>query len=271
MTLSLAQQQQAFAAAIMANEAPAGLSTLLRPTPQGGKPRFDIYHNAYRVRLRQALKENYPVLFRVLGDEGFAVLAEGFLAARPSRQPSIRWFGEHLAEHVSAHPESVPHPALADLIRMEWALGTIFDSVDAEPLRVADLLALPAEAWPELRFSAHPSLRLLALEWNVEPLWSVLSKADEDEEPETEVPVETPHHLLAWRSDGQTQWRSAEPAEAALLAACVAGTSFAELCELAGENWGDGTAAQVAGYLRVWVEAGLLGDFVQVNEHARPQ
>lgn len=254
---ALTAQLHAFAQAITATDEPADSAALFHATPQGGPPRLAIYRHAFRARLTAALRENYPVLHQVLGDETFDEVALGFIAAHPSRQPSIRWFGNELPAHlqVLADADQLPHPALADLARMEWALGTAFDAADAAPLSVEQLLAVAPEAWPELRFSAHPSLRLIALDWAIEPLWRALS---DNPEAETAAPEAQPHHLLVWRQSDQTQWRSVEPFEANLLQAALAGESFAELCERAAATQGEQAAATVAGYLRVWVEAGLL-------------
>ncbi|MCP5268244.1 MAG: putative DNA-binding domain-containing protein [Zoogloeaceae bacterium] len=252
---TLTAQLHAFARAITADTAPPDTDELFRPTPQGGPPRIEIYRHAYRARLTDALRENYPVLHRVQGDEAFDELAEKFIAASPSQTPSIRWFGSALPAWLAANSAQLSHPALADLARMEWALCTAFDAADDSPLTVNDLLAHAPEAWPELRFTGHPSLRLIALDWAVEPLWHALS---DNPEAETAAPEAQPHHLLVSRQNDQTQWRSVEAFEADLLQAALAGESFAELCERAAATQGEQAAAAVAGHLRVWVEAGLL-------------
>ena len=254
---TLAAQLQAFALVITASEVSVESAALFRATPQGDPPRLSIYRHAFRARLTAALRENYPVLHQVLGDESFDEIALGFIAAHPSQQPSIRWFGDALPAYLQtlADGGELPHPALPDLARMEWALGTAFDAADAAPLSVEQLLAVAPEAWTELRFSAHPSLRLIALDWAIEPLWRALS---DNPEAETEAPEAQPHRLLVWRQNDQTQWRSVEPFEANLLQAALAGESFAELCERAAATQGEQAAATVAGHLRIWVEAGLL-------------
>jgi hypothetical protein len=254
---SLATQQQQLAAAITKVGAggTAALEPLLCKTPQGGAPRIDIYRIAFRARLAAALQENFPILHRVLGDESFRELADAFITARPSREPSIRWFGAELAGFLERHAELVPHPALIDLTRMEWALGTAFDAADASSITAADLLAVSPADWPALGFQPHPSVRLLSLAWAVEPLWSVLSL---DENATTEPPTAHDHHLLIWRGAAQTQWRSVTPFEAKILAACMAGQPFATLCELAAAELGEQAAAEVASHLRAWVEAGLF-------------
>lgn len=252
MSAGLQGRQQAFAAAITADGDWAGL---LRPTRDGKPPLLHIYRHAFRSRLTEALRDNYPVLHRVLGDEEFDRMAAAYITACPSRRPSIRWFGEELAAFLGREPERLPHPALVDLVRMEWALGTTFDGPEAPALQASTLTQVPAQDWPALRFRPHPTVALLRLDWAVEALWSAVSANPDGD---TDPPAALPHHLLVWRRDQRTQWRSMTDDEAELLAACCAGDAFGELCAAAVERHDDQAAACVAGFLRVWVESGML-------------
>jgi hypothetical protein len=249
----LQHQMQQLATAIRGDQ--SAPDNLLKLTPNGLPARLNIYSHAYRARLGEALKENFPILARVLGDDGFADLSNAFLDAYPSGTPSIRWFGERLIQFVRQHPDALPHPSLVDLVRMEWALNTAFDAADADTITVEDMMALAPDAWPDCRFTLHPSVRLLALDWNVEPLWTALTA---DENAETEPPEEFQHRLLIWRVDFQNQWRSVAADEANLLRAVIDGNSFTQLCDTATEFAGDNAAGLAAGYLRNWVESGLL-------------
>jgi hypothetical protein len=252
-SVTLAEQHRAFLALLTRDDLAPG-TPLLRPL--GGRPpRLGVYHHAYRARLTAALRSNLPVLHRALGDEAFDALAQAYLADSPSRRPSIRWFGDGLAGWLAAHPDVLPHPALADLAAMEWALGLSFDAADAAPLCFDDLASLPAELWPQARFAAHPSVAVLALAWAVEPLWQALT---EDADAATDAPQPLPHRLLVWRHGLATRWRSLEGAEALLLPACLAGETFAALCEQAASTEGEAAPRWVAGALRRWVDDGLL-------------
>ncbi len=253
MNSELVHQQQELAKAICSNATLT--SNLLKPTPQGSPARLNIYSIAYRSRLGESLKENYPILARVLGDDAFVELANAFLDHYPSSTPSIRWYGTALADFTIEHADALQHPCLTDLIRMEWALNIAFDAADAEPLQVSDLMAVQPDEWPALQFEPHASLQLLAMNWNIAPLWSALSA---DENAEADPPEELQHHLLIWRLGYTTQYRSVETIEAQLLQAMLDGCSFAELCEIAAQTDPQNAAQTVAGYLRIWVEAGLL-------------
>lgn len=280
---ALRRQQSAFVAAL-ASPLPAGL---LLPGPAGQAPAIAVYAQACRLRLVAALRDNFEVLALAMGDQAFDRLALAYLAAQPSRQASIRWFGHRLAafmdqclaadEQGIAGPCAglVAHPALADLARMDWALRDAFDAADARPIGRDALAALPPQAWPALRLQMHPSVQLLALQWAVEPAWRALRDARDmptDASPGLAAPLAWPHDLLVWREGLDTRWRSLDPAEARLLRAVAGGKAFAGLCEMADKVGDDlavpGAAAlasppspvldRVVGALQRWLADGLL-------------
>ncbi|MBP6898719.1 MAG: putative DNA-binding domain-containing protein [Burkholderiaceae bacterium] len=226
---------------------------LLRPRPGGGAPALQVYRQAHGARLAAALADNHAVLVLALGDEGFARLAAAYVAAQPSLTPSIRWFGHRLAEFMDqAGADLVPHPALADLARMDWALRAAFDAGDAQVLGRDELLGLAAADWPALRFDLHPSVQRRALRWAVEPVWQALDAAEPGAEPDLPEPVAQAHTLLVWRQGLATRWRSLSETEAGLLQALDQGADFAALCAQAGD------AATAAGLLAQWLADGLL-------------
>lgn len=262
----LQAQQRAFGAIVRAGADSAGL---LRERPVGPSL-IAIYQHAYPARLTSALRDNHEVLARALGDEAFDRLARAFIDAHPSRQPSIRWFGAGLADFMTQHEELVPHPAMADIARMDWAVRGAFDAADATPITRDALLALPADAWPELRFDAHPSVRIVPLHWRIERAWRDLRRSIDDElpEPVLDAPESGAHHLLVWRLALQPQWRSMEADEAALLGSALRGMPFAGLCEMATTQGHDeqSAAVVVVTALQQWLAEGLIGAVRQGNE-----
>ena len=249
----LAELQAIFQHAVLANDPAPGLFVSEGCAENGG---FDLYVNAYQARLLAALKDNYPVLFLALGDEAFEELGAAFLTQQPSRYRSIRWFGQGLRAFLDQNPDALPHPALADLASMDWALRGAFDAADAEVLNVADLSAVAPEEWPEMRFNIHPSVTLLDLSWRVEPIWHALS---EDADAQTDEPELFEHTLLVWRQALECKWRSIGKAEAIGLRAIIAGVSFAQLCEtLAMSEATVDSSNLVASLMNQWLSDGLL-------------
>lgn len=250
---ALAAQQRRLAAAIVGDAA----DTTSAFDGIGHAARIAVYRHAYRARLTEALRSNYPVLHRVLGDDAFGALAQAYLREQPSVRPSIRWFGDALVAYLHGAADAVPHPSLVDLARMEWSLGLSFDSADAAVLTPGALTTIAPAHWPAMCFEPHPSVVLLQLDWAVEPAWSAVTA---DENATVDAPEPSRHALLVWRRQLNTCWRSLPDEEATLLRSCLNGEPFARLCERAAEAAGDGDGAAMAaaGALRRWVEDGVL-------------
>lgn len=236
---------------------PEAADGLLRARAGGSLLR--VYRHAYRARLVAALRDNFGVLPRAMGDEVFDALASAYVDAHPSRQPSIRWFGDRLAEFMTEREALVPHPAFIDLARMEWALRSAFDAADAPLLSRETLAALSPADWPGLTLRLHPSVQRLQMDWAVEPAWKAL-RDDEAEDPDLPEPQALPHALIVWRPQLDTRWRSAGSAlEVVLLDAVQQGEPFSTLCERAAWAVGDEAAVpQVVAALQQWVAHGLL-------------
>lgn len=216
--------------------------------------RLAIYANAYRYRLIDALSDNYPSVHTLLGDERFYNDGIKYIAAYPSHHFSIRYFGSHLEQFLADQHHDTA--VLAEMARFEWALRNAFDSADTPSLGLDALQTVAPEAWVELRFTLHPSVARLNLEWNVPQLWAAI-------ENETgQIPFEQaeyPIPWLIWRKQLKTYYRSLDVDEAWALDAVIQGQSFAEICAGVCE-WVDQASApeRVAGFISTWLEADLI-------------
>ena len=248
---TLCELQQRFQDAILLADVCPGLFAA-EGTGSGG---LSVYLQAYPARLTAALRDNFPTLQRALGDDAFAALARAYIAERPSHFRSIRWFGDSLVEFLAAVPKRLPHPALVDLARMDWATRTAFDAADASLLGFEDVAALRPDEWPEQVFKTVPSLQILDLEWAVEPIWKMLH---DDGQVATDAPQTLPHVLLVWRPILECCWRSADPCEAVALRALRGGAPFAECCTRIAEFAEAEPVRTAAGLLQRWISEGLL-------------
>jgi hypothetical protein len=218
--------------------------------------RLGIYRHAYRARLTEALDDVYPILHQILGDETFASLAELFIETHLSVHRSIRWYGSELADFLAAQHPFAREPALAEIARFEWTLSEVFDAPDAIPLGRTALSILDPGVWAALEFRFHPSVRRLALWWNVVAVWQRMSEGEEPPAPEASS---APVPWLLWRQNFKNYFRSLDGAEEAALQAALAGRPFGEIFEelgafLAEEDIPLRAATLVAG----WLDSGII-------------
>lgn len=218
--------------------------------------RLRIYADAYRLRLIDALRDNYLVLNTLLGDDAFDELGSAYLDAHPSQKFSVRFFGDQLSEFLRAAPAYSAQPIVSEMAKFEWVLRDVFDAPDAPVLTLEDLATVPPEAWPELKFALHPTLRRIDLSWNTPTLWKQLN---EEQEPDAPQRREHPVAWRVWRRDLNTYFCSMEVDEAWAIEALGRGASFAELCAGLCE-WVDEQHApqRAAGFLQQWIAEGVL-------------
>jgi hypothetical protein len=218
--------------------------------------RMDIYADMYFARLVDVVRDDFPRLARVLGEEPFSDLVRDFLVAFPPDGAPLRHLAAPLPGFVPGHRLVAARPWLAELAQLEWNRADVFDAADAATLTLTQLQRLPAEAFAELPLRLVPAHRLWAVHYGVEGLWRRLGPGGE----EPVEPVEpAPGHLLVWRKGTEVLHRRPEPEEAELLAPLAAGSTFGRVCERLGEGRSVEEAAGLAFPLLCrWSEDRLL-------------
>ncbi len=190
--------------------------------------RLDVYANMYFFRLRDVLAEDFSRTAAALGGDRWHNLVTDYLLAHPPTRWSLRWAGEALPGFLRGHEYGAARPWLADVAALEWARNEAFQAVDAAPLRVADLVNVPPEAWPALRFAALPGTVLTTSSYDLAAWWD--EGAEELEGAPREVKGE--QVLLVTRdADGDVRHEVLSAEEVEPARKLLAGAPFAEVCD----------------------------------------
>ncbi|NOZ53430.1 MAG: DUF2063 domain-containing protein [Gammaproteobacteria bacterium] len=194
--------------------------------------RLAIYSNAYYARLAESLEKDYTSISVLLGDNAFYQLCERYTDTFPSKNPSLRWFGQHMVDFLSRTSPYNESPYLAELAVLEWAFITAFDAPNAVVATELDAAQIPAGKWPELTIKLHPSIRWFKYQWNILPLWRATNEINHDAA-KIAVPklLDTTEQCVVWRKGLSTQYRTLDQDEAKLLLCIAEGGNFSQMCE----------------------------------------
>lgn len=231
---------------------------------QHGLPAADrlaIYHNAYRMRLHEALSDAFGKTHAYVGDALFGDLCAAYVRAYPSHFRNLRWYGDRFPEFLA---QALPdHPVVAELAAFEWALGLSFDAADAPVLRGEDLRA-PDTDWDRIGFRLQPSLQFLPLRWNAVAIWLAL---DQEQTPPDAVAAANPVQWLVWRKELQPHFRSLAEHEARALMGLQRGSGFSDVCAAVAAGAGDDDmTTQIAGWLQTWLNDAVLSEVCDAGE-----
>jgi hypothetical protein len=212
--------------------------------------RVGIYAGMFLHRQVDALREEFPRLAGLLGEERFLALCQDYLAAHPSEHHDIGRLGRKLADFLRGRPDA-GRPDLADLAELEWARSRAFWAAEAEAAGPEALAALGPEAFAAARLRLAPSLHLLFLRSGAAALWRALEAG---EEPGPSLPG--PSAVAVWRSGDRVLHATIGPDEARALAAAMAGEPLSGIC--AAFEGGDEPAAAAHAALSSWIEEGWV-------------
>jgi hypothetical protein len=220
------------------------------------RTRLGIYADAYRLRLLEALRVDFPALHTLAGDTDFERIGNAYIEDYPSEHFSIRYFGRQMSAFLARDARFRDTPVFAEMAAFEWALGLSFDAADSACVTVEEVGAIPGDSWPNMQLRLHPSVQRLDLHWNVPGLWKAIQ---EEHSPQQPVATDYPQAWVLWRHGLHSYFRSATVDESWAFDALVEGQCFAMLCTGLCE-WIDEehVAAHAALLIRRWVTDGLI-------------
>ncbi len=256
--VSLAQTQATLAEYFLdaGNDQRAALPLLADGFGLPRERRLDIYHNAYRARLHEALGTVFERTWAYLGDQEFATLAGRYIESHPSTRSNLRDYGEGFPALLAW--ELPDDPEAAELAWMDWNLHLAFDAPDVPRLLPEELALLSDKDWETAGFAFQPGLDIAVFDWNVVEVWHAL---DREAVPPPARRLERPVAYVFWRKELQSHFRSLEEAEHLVLMALLEGASFAQACEMLADDQPE-TVAMAGPWLQRWIADGMISRVV---------
>lgn len=238
---------------------------IVRDGPRlSGQQTVEIYRHAYIARLSECLRDDFSVLAATLGDQRFAELCQRYIAAHPSRSPSLNLFGRHMPDVCLSATGLLNAPAFyADLARLEWALVEVTHAATSAPLELTELQAIPAVAWAQARLVGSEALRLLTFEYPVNAHYQTYRRQAEIlplPAAQTCATAVYRRELILWRMD-------LTPAMTGVLSALLAGSTIGQALERIHVPGLDSAAQaeaerSVMTWFQAWMSSGFFTEIV---------
>lgn len=216
--------------------------------------RLAIYHNAYRVRLIDVLRDTFEHTATYLGDEWFQGLASGFVQSHGSSRDNIGYYGqafpEFLAEQLSNDLE------VAELAEMDWRLRRAFDGADSPVMTLDDLQHLINGERIINRLRPVPTLSLTKQGFNTLDIWHAINQ---DEHPPVVQQLPEPKDLVIWRKGHSPHFRSISTIEVTAINGLCSGDSLDAIGTTLAKNFPQTDAAsEFGGMLHRWITEEML-------------
>jgi len=182
----LRELQNRFAADIFSDSLPNSPAYVVKNGIAAGE-RLAIYRNNVLSNLRGALRDSYPVIFKLLGETFFNGVATEYARAHPSRSGDLHDFGGEFADFLQSaelRAKRVDLPAyLPDMARLEWAWDQAFHAQDSYPdpaALLSRLQSFPPQDYARLRFQINPSVALLNSDYPILDIWQAHQLTDNE-------------------------------------------------------------------------------------------
>jgi hypothetical protein len=236
---------------------PAPAAPHLRAKPHlSAAAQIAIYSDAYRIRLRQAVRGDYPCLAAHLGGAIDDLIA-AYVEATPSLSYNLDFYPFGFWRFVQNN--SVPCE-IGELAELEGAIAEVFMGPGSEVLTPQNLPPLDEEILGRTKFYLRAPYRLLRFTHDVESAMAAFKRG------EAPSPVvKKPAYLFVHRHNNEVQRRISEENEYHLLKNIGLTENFnAAIGQMLAETGADevAVAAQIARWLPRWIQEGFLATFV---------
>lgn len=236
---------------------PEDASTVVRE--RGGldaAERLQIYAGMYPLRMRDALRSDYPALAELLGERGFAKLVADYVAVHSSRSVTLARLGDHLPEFLTGWGSPRRRGLRTDVARLEQAGAQVFDAEESAPMDAVALQAVPAADWPDVRLRPAAAFRLVRVRPGAVGVLDAVLEGNPVPEEAGRGRVEVAYY----RRDLVVLRRTMGPFDGNLLASLAAGESVGSALERAARAFPRGfpSGEILSGWFAEWTRLGFF-------------
>ena len=218
--------------------------------------RLQIYAGMYPLRMRDALRADYPALSELLGERGFEKVVGDYVAAHPSRSFTLARLADRLPEFLTGWGSPRRRGLLTDVARLEQAGAQVFDAEESAPMDPSALQSVPAEDWPGVRLRPAAAFRVVRVRPGAVDVLDAVLEGNPVPDRAGRGRVEVAYY----RKDFVVLRRTMGPFEGNLLASLAAGETVGSALERAAKSFPGGfpSCEILSGWFAEWTRLGFF-------------
>lgn len=168
---------------------PKGIS----PLKDGSTPvkRFNVYRNNVAYARISVLRDTFPVVESLVGEDFFRPMANAFASKIAPASPVLIEYGDKFPRFIESYQPAKELGYLPDIAQVEWSRNVAYYSADEQPILIDCLANYEETEIPNLTFKFHNSLHLMQSDHPVFSIWS----AHQNDNPQ--------EHLKQLSTDGE--------------------------------------------------------------------
>lgn len=197
--LTLRELQEQFVKGLN-SEDNAVLEHIKSNTRLSAKEHLAIYQSSIKGALQKALREIYSVCHKLVGDDFFIMIMNGYIGHNKSHSSNLAGYGEHLPDFIAGFIPAKSLPYLADVARMEWAWHTLYEAPKSKGMDFEKLASCYSTAGEKIIFKLPPGSTLLDSAYPVHQIWEV-NQPDYAGDQTIILPDRVNYYYLIWSKD----------------------------------------------------------------------
>ncbi len=254
---SLHELQASFALGLITPGNDDVLAHLIPAQRMNARGGLTVYRNNVFQNYRNALRDTYPVIERLVGAEFFLQAVDAYIRTTPSTSGDVHDYGENFDAFLRDYPGASALVYLPDVAALEWAVHRAYHAAASDSLDISQLADIAEDAHSDLRFTLHPACRLIASPWPVLTIWRV-NQPDYASEQTVDLALGGECALVMRRGE-KVEPASLSVAEHVALAAFQAGASLEGALEAA---LAQDAAFDLGAFLQYHVLTGTFTSFI---------
>lgn len=250
---TLREIQEQFAESLFLGD----INTNLFSTSQNlANSRFDFYRSNMHANYFASLKNAFPVMYLLVGQDFFELLVSHYVEKYPSQSGDLTVFGRLFSQYLIEEEQVFNYPYFTDVAAIEWLVHLTYYAADSETLSLSDYLQYAGDYVQQSYLVFKPSSILFDSTWNAAGIWLAHQR---EEVTDLQDEINQACFSLIHRDDWRVNVQMLEKSSYLALKSLQEGNTLEAALELAMEYDQD---FNVAKHLQHWFSLNIFSHFI---------